>query len=685
VALNLGYLPAIFQITKQDMHIKSYILPARLLRFSESIGRLSIIMVLAVTSLCLSAPSGKAQSQSSETSNGQLDISSNQSKNPLSQSISVESGNKEAGTTANSQKASQTEAKDKIATTIPDSKSKPKSSLLASDQKTPEVAPANSKAADKPSVQPSDIKSDDWKFKALQSLAQRYGCKPVAENSTITRNEFAQGLNSCVDRVGKLLVAGATPELVKQEDLATLQKLQEEFKTELAALQGRVDAIDARTSKIERQQFSTNTKLSGEVIFSVAGVNGGNQAISRNFIPSFDPTNNPDTPYQTPPPGNTPIPGINTRTANALYGIDDGENFGKPRDSGIGFSSRVRLNLTSSFTGRDALKLRLEAQNTTEGKSATGTNYGRLSFDGNNNNQVNLTVAQYDFPIGDKILVRVAPQNELYRMIESDVEAVSPLEDDGNGSISKFGRFNPLFRLGGENIRGASLTYAFSPAVSLTGVYAGTGDANSGKTGLFNGGYIALAQLTLKPAKDLTIGLTYANSFSPNLSGDDSSAFDRETGSKLATNPFPNVGGSAAVVNSYGVEAAYKFSPGFTLSGWAGHSAATQLASSGNQAGITNWALSASFPDLGGDGNLLGFVFGQPPKVTSNTYGPGGAVPEVVGGPEKDTSYHLEAFYRYQIAENLSVTPGIILITNPENNSSNSPLWVGAVRTTFTF
>jgi Carbohydrate-selective porin, OprB family len=320
-----------------------------------------------------------------------------------------------------------------------------------------------------------------------------------------------------------------------------------------------------------------------------------------------------------------------------------------------------------------------------EGKAATGTNYGRLSFDGDNNNQVNLTVAQYDFPIGDKILVRIAPQNELYRMIESDVEAVSPLEDDGNGSISKFGRFNPLFRLGGENIRGASLTYAFSPAVSLTGVYAGTGDSNNSKAGLFNGGYIGLAQLTLKPAKDLTVGLTYANSYSPDLSGDGSSAFDRETGSKLATNPFPNIGGSAAIVNSYGVEAAYKFSPGFTLSGWAGYSAANQLAPSGYQAGITNWALSAAFSDLGGDGNLLGFVIGQPPKVTSSTYGPGNTTPEVVGGPEQDTSYHFEAFYRYQVAENLSITPGIILITSPENNSSNSPLWVGAIRTTFTF
>ncbi len=542
-----------------------------------------------------------------------------------------------------------------------------------------------------PVSQLSDVKPTDWEYKSLQSLMERYGCisgypdKTFRGDKVVTRREFAVGLNSCLDRVGKLMIAGATPELVKPEDLTKLQKLQEQFKDELTALNGRVDAIESRTSKIEKQQFSTNTKLSGEVIFALSGVNSGNQAVSKNFIPAFDPTNNPNTPYQTPRPASALIPGLDTRGANALYGIDDGENFGKPRDAGIAFSNRVRLQLKTSFTGRDALKVRLEAQNTAEGKAATGTNYGRLAFDGNSNNVVNLTVAQYDFPVGDKILVRVAPQNELYRMLETEVESVSPLEDDGNGSISKFGRFNPLFRLGGENIRGASVSYAFSPTVSLTGLYAGTGDSNNPKSGLFNGGYIGLAQLTLKPAKDLTVGLTYANSYSPNLASDGGSAFDRETGSKLATNPFPDTGGSKAIVNSYGVEVAYKFSPGFTLAGWGGVSYASSLALSGHQATITNWGLTFAFPDLGGDGNLLGFVVGQPPKVTSNTYGPGSRFDEVVGGSEQDTSYHFEAFYRYQVMDNLAITPGVILITNPENNSSNSPIWVGVVRTTFTF
>jgi len=60
----------------------------------------------------------------------------------------------------------------------------------------------------------------------------------------LTRYEFAAGLNACLDRVNEL-IAAATSEVVTR-DLATLQRLQEEFAAELATLRGRVDALEAR-------------------------------------------------------------------------------------------------------------------------------------------------------------------------------------------------------------------------------------------------------------------------------------------------------------------------------------------------------------------------------------------------------------------------------------------------------
>ena len=123
----------------------------------------------------------------------------------------------------------------------------------------------------------SDVKPTDWAFTALQSLVERYGCiagypdRTYRGNQSTSRYEFAAGLNACLDKVNEIISAGLADK-VSKEDLATLQKLQEEFATELATLRGRVDALDAKTAQLEAQQFSTTTKLNGEVIFSAIGV-----------------------------------------------------------------------------------------------------------------------------------------------------------------------------------------------------------------------------------------------------------------------------------------------------------------------------------------------------------------------------------------------------------------------------
>lgn len=84
----------------------------------------------------------------------------------------------------------------------------------------------------------SDVKPTDWAFQALQSLVERYGCivgyldKTYRGNRALTRYEFAAGVSACLDRMNEL-VSAATADLVKKEDLVTLQKLQEEFAAEL--------------------------------------------------------------------------------------------------------------------------------------------------------------------------------------------------------------------------------------------------------------------------------------------------------------------------------------------------------------------------------------------------------------------------------------------------------------------
>jgi hypothetical protein len=85
-------------------------------------------------------------------------------------------------------------------------------------------------------------------------------------------------------------------------------------------------------------------------------------------------------------------------------------------------------------------------------------------------------------------------------------------------------------------------------------------------------------------------------------------------------------------------------------------------------------AVGLSFPDLGGEGNLPGILVGIPPHVSSSDV-----------RKEDDNAYHLEAFYSLQVNDNISVTPGLWAIFNPENNSSNDTQYVGVFRTTFDF
>ena len=146
----------------------------------------------------------------------------------------------------------------------------------------------------------------------------------------MTRYEFAAGLNACLDQITKQ-ISGSTGNLVSREDLASLQKLQEEFAAELATLRGRVDALEARTAELEANQFSTTTKLNGFAWFNVTGAFAGDrvrvEAINGKAAPL-------DRVAGRDPVTNRPI----------VQKVDDPE---------FTFSQLVWLTLTTSFTGKD--------------------------------------------------------------------------------------------------------------------------------------------------------------------------------------------------------------------------------------------------------------------------------------------------------------------------------------------
>ncbi|MTJ22092.1 hypothetical protein FJR06_12555 [Dolichospermum sp. UHCC 0352] len=502
----------------------------------------------------------------------------------------------------------------------------------------------------------SDVQPTDWAFQALQSLFERYSCGvsgytngTFRGNRALSRYEFAAGLNSCLDRVNEL-IATATADMVTKQDLATLQRLQEEYSTELATIRGQVDALEARTGELEANQFSTTTKLSGEAIFNFSQAFGDKVADT-----DTNPDNNPDL------------------------------------NSTATFSNRVRLSLNSSFTGTDQLQTRLQGINIIPNSAVTGTNMTRLGYDGsatgnNSNNTVTIDKLNYAFNLSKAIRVKIdatgAELNENVNVFNPDFRS------SGSGSLSRYGRFSPIYRQAND---GAGITVNVTPndKLALSGAYFATGrdnnanDPSPGK-GLFAGNNTIFGQLALKPTKAINLGLTYAHSYQNN-------AFNLfgSTGSAVANNPFSIIGVTATAIeaNHYGVQVSLQPSAKITLGGSAGYTTASTLKASSSASTETRyWASTLGIKDFLKEGNTLGLIFGQSPKISEATVSGKSVLSTLkTTGRESSNSYHAEGLYKIKLSDNILVTPGVLVIFNPENNDKNSTEYVGTLRTTFTF
>ncbi len=502
----------------------------------------------------------------------------------------------------------------------------------------------------------SDVQPTDWAFQALQSLVERYGCiagypdGTFRGNRALTRYEFAAGVNACLDRVNELITT-ATSNLTTREDLATLQRLQEEFAAELATLRGRVDAVEAVTAELEANQFSTTTKLEGEVIFGVAGIVAGDNIA------------------------------------------------GEDLDDSTVLVDRARLIFDTSFTGQDQLFIRLATGNFAGFSTVTGTAEGELAFTQDEGNDLRAETVEYSFPLTDQTQVFLAATGGAFDDFSSTVNI---LDGDGAyGAISAFGTRNPIYYLGDG--AGVGIQQQLGDRFELSlGYLAGEGNDPAAGSGIFNGPYSAIGQLVFKPSDRFNIGFTYINSYNADDTGTGSG---RTSFASFDDTFFGNLGLETLDVptssNSYGIELSWRLSDKFVLGGWVGYTNTQLLSSVGGlvergDIDVFNYAVTLAFPDLGGEGNLLGFVVGMEPKLTSSSINlnptavaqllaanPNVALPDL--GEDEDNSMHIEGFYQLQLTENISVTPGVIWITAPGFNNDNNDLVIGVVRTTFAF
>lgn len=521
-------------------------------------------------------------------------------------------------------------------------------------------------------TQLSDVQPTDWAYQALQSLVERYGCIVGYPDQTyrgqraLTRFEFAAGVNACLDRINEL-IAASTADAVPKEDLATLQRLQEEFAAELAQLRGRVDVLEARVSELEANQFSTTTKLSGNAIFAVADV----------------------------------------------FGEDDSNQ--------TVFQHRENISLSTSFTGRDLLLISLFAGNAPVGSLRSDDPYtgtfdlpgieisgtvgdvnrtiigttaeGTLSstFGATTEDTLQALTLAYSFPVGERLNIALAHSLSPFQLYAPTLNPYLSDFESGTGAISIFGENNPIYALSGGGT-GVILNYSLADSLTLTAGYLADGLAVGNPTpgnGLFNGGYGVLGQLTWRVTNNFSIAGVYTNDYAPSgrfgfnyngvgvtgtavantLGGQDL------LGTRILGQQISGIDQSPVITNGYGVQFNWQPSSRFSISGWFS-TFYPRLIGEGD-GNILTYALTFALPDLGQRGNLLGLVVGAEPYLT-----------EMGGDPQEfdvDVPLHIEAFYRHRLNDNIFITPGVIWLTAPNQSNDNPDAIIATLRTTFLF
>ncbi len=126
------------------------------------------------------------------------------------------------------------------------------------------------------------------------------------------------------------------------------------------------------------------------------------------------------------------------------------------------------------------------------------------------------------------------------------------------------------------------------------------------------------------------------------------------------------------VLNAYSAQFTWQPNTKFALSGWFTASYPRLIGRGDGE--ILSYALTFAFPDVG----LLGFVVGAEPYLTSFSG----------GNPQSfkvDLPLHIEAFYRHQFNNNISLTSGFIWLTAPNQDNNNDDNVIATIRTTFQF
>ena len=447
----------------------------------------------------------------------------------------------------------------------------------------------------------SDVQPTDWAYQALGNLVDRYGCVAGYPNGTykggqtMTRFEAAALLNACLDRV--------------TETTDELKKLLAEFDSELSIITSRVDGLESKVGKLQATQFSTTTKLKGEVNFILGGV-----------------------------------PGLETNK-----GVDVGNT---------AFNYDVRLNFDTSFTGKDLLRTRLRSGNFNSDPFGSSSSLFKLDKAESYADQVVIDRLYYQFPVGKSVTLTAGPLVRNTEMAWVPSAYKSEILD--------------FFQLGGASgvynkATGAGFGAQWKQQVPkgqggfLAGLNYVSQDGDNTETGVFNSdsGLNFLTQVGYRaPQWGAAVAYRYGTKGSRvrtfnALGGGSGALTSGQESNSIALNAYWQPSQSGFVPS---------ISVGYGYNGVSGKGSSTGATDS------DSWYVGLQWSDVFDQGNTAGVAVGQPGNSENIS----------------EDAIMLEFFYKYQVSDNISITPALFYIDSNQRYQDSSK-WGGVVSTKFVF
>ncbi|MBE9154561.1 iron uptake porin [Cyanobium sp. LEGE 06113] len=342
----------------------------------------------------------------------------------------------------------------------------------------------------------------------------------------------------------------------------------------------------------------------------------------------------------------TKLTGIATMTLGGAGETGFGDNVTANYD--------VRLNFDTSFTGKDLLRTTLRAGNFGDSVFGNGNTALEVAFQEESGaDSVGINRLFYQFPVGESVTVTAGA-----KVRQDDMLAMWPSAYPADTILDLF------------TYAGARATYSLNLGAGVGLWYQKDGFSISAN-------FVS----NENSAEDSTLGVgeDYTATVQLGYAGENwGAAFAYTYGDGLGGSPFNVVEDWNAIgLSAYWQPADSGWVPG--ISTGFGYTDAN-VAGLGNQ-DVWSWMVGLQWTDMFVKGNALGMAIGSAGQVGGGKCGTGALCTGGLWLDDGQDTLAYELWYKFQVTDNISVTPAFFWI----ENSGASDTYGGLVKTTFKF